>query len=143
MTSVGRMTSSQDLVSDLKVDLLARLGTGRAFAMKASALGEELGISPRMVGAIVSELIDDGYAIGSSVGERPGYFLCASPEDVEAGGAHIIARAKGSLHRYYAFRKAAASILRPDQLELIFDLGAGKMTGEGFNPAPKNTGEAA
>jgi hypothetical protein len=67
--------TSQDLVSDLKVDLLGRLPTGRAFAMKASTLALELGISPRMVGAIVSELIEDGYAIGSSVGERPGYFL--------------------------------------------------------------------
>lgn len=98
------------------------LPNGRENAVPGPVLASELGVPVRTLQQWVGEAIEQGLLIGSSCGERPGFFLIRDLEDLEAGTAHIRARALGSLHRWSTVRKAAlARFSEPDVLRL-FDL---------------------
>lgn len=88
-------------------DLLALLPVGRDHAMSAWTLSVALGISERVVGALVAELIEQhGICIGSLCGVRSGYFIIESLEDLEAGAGHSVRRAAAIFRRIRALRKA-------------------------------------
>ncbi len=82
----------------------------------------QIRISERRVGLLVAELRKAGYLIGSRCDYPNGYFLCETPEDVERGLAHIVARAAESFAIVKAQRAAAAERLGPQTLSL-FDIG--------------------
>jgi hypothetical protein len=102
--------------------LLALLGTGRDTAMRASQLAEYLSTTERHIGQLAATLIDEGYLVGSVCsGERPGYFLCATEEDLDVGTQHIRSRALASLKRI-ATLKATAREVFGDKAATLFDL---------------------
>jgi hypothetical protein len=109
-------------VEVIPTDLLARLGTGRATAIRASQLADELAVTERTIGHLAAALIDEGYLVGSVCsGERPGYFLCADEEDLRLGTEHIRARALASLVRLRKLRASAAEAFG-SKAEQLFDI---------------------
>lgn len=89
---------AEQALEQLLAAVQVRLPVGRGAAMRGSDLAGELGISERTLRGLVDDLIDRGWLIGSTcAGDRPGYFICATPEDLEVGIAHLVSRAR-SLH---------------------------------------------
>lgn len=115
-------------MSDLqRLQLIALLGIGRDHAQSARALALALDISERQVGQLVAEAIEqEGYLVGSTCsgvdGTRPGYFLIADLADLEAGTAHIVARAKRSFVRVAALRRAARERFSEAEVLHLFSL---------------------
>lgn len=99
--------------------LVAMLGTGREHAISANDLSYALNISTREVGAIVADLIEDGYCIGSLCGERHGYFLVRDAEDLTAGVAHIVHRAAASFARVRALQRNYERMPNHEQTSLF------------------------
>ena len=92
---------------------------GHRFPVPASELAELLGCSERTVRGLVEDLIrEDGYAIGSVCGEASGYFLITTPEDLQAGAAHLVARARSLFTRVSALRRNAEGVL-PEHREFV------------------------
>jgi hypothetical protein len=86
-------------------------------------LAAELNISTREVGAIVADLIEqDQWLIGSTCTEPAGYFIIRDLADLEAGTAHIVARAKRSFVRVAALRRAARERFSESEVLHLFDL---------------------
>jgi hypothetical protein len=109
----------------LRDRLIARLPTGRESATKASVLADELGISTREVGALVADLVEnDQWLIGSTCGgdHGAGYFIIRDLADLEAGTAHIVARAKRSFVRVAALRRAARERFSEQEVLHLFSL---------------------
>jgi hypothetical protein len=101
-------------------DLLARLGTGRAVAIRASVLASELGVTERTIGHLAAALIDNGWLIGSVCsGNRPGYFVIGDEEDLRVGTEHIRARAISSLQRLQKLRATAKEVFGPKAARLF------------------------
>lgn len=102
------MSRISDDIDVLTTQTLALLPVGRTQAIKASHLAEELGTSERMVRALVDELIEQGVLVGSVCsGPFPGYYICQNLDDLEAGCAHLVARARSMFARVRALRAAA------------------------------------
>jgi DNA-binding IscR family transcriptional regulator len=115
-------TERPERTEDVLLLIQAHLPAGRDQAIRASDLAAVLGVSERTVGALVAELIDSGFVIGSTCsGERPGYFLCQDFEDVRVGTAHIVARASESWRRVRKLRANAIEAIGPGTAPL-FDL---------------------
>ncbi len=113
---------TENAVADLHDQLRALLPTGRSFAVRGCELAAEIGISERMVRALVEDLIDDGWLVGSRCsGDHPGYFLIVDLKDLSVGTAHLRSRALSMLHRYRTVQRNAQARFGDDALTL-FDL---------------------
>jgi hypothetical protein len=124
--------------------LLAALPVGREWAKPADVLAEELGTSTRMIGALVADIIAiDRVPVGSLCGQRPGYFICRDVADVEAGAGHSVRRARSTFVRIAEFRRAAASLLRPDQLRFFDVEGAADLAIDASSAGPVEEAPAA
>lgn len=110
-------------MSDVPLEqLIARLPTGRLFAISAHDLASEMQVSERKVGQLVERaIIERGYAIGSRCDERPGYFLIADAEDARVGVAHIVARGRSIFQRVSALQANVERVLNEAQ-PTLFDL---------------------
>jgi hypothetical protein len=115
---------------ELRHLLLALLPTGRRFPVRASELASELGVSTRTVGGLVEDLIGEGFLIGSACNpEAPGYFLCADLEDLEAGTAHLMSRARAMFARVAQMRRLARERFdEPEVLQQLFDFGEAELS---------------
>ncbi len=108
---------------DILHSLVRELEFGHQNPTSAAALADHLGITERMVGSAVAELIDQGALIGSSCkGGASGYFLIRDEEDLRVGTEHIVSRAKKSFRRVARLRRAAAARFGADVALRLFDL---------------------
>ncbi len=111
--------SDSDVLRD---QLIGYLPTGKDFALKASDLASYLGTTTRMVGQLVADLVGDGWLICSSCSGEPGYYLPRDESEVEAGVAHIVSRAKASLHRVAVLRRNARERFGDHEVLHLFDM---------------------
>jgi hypothetical protein len=98
------------------------LPEGRANAIPARALARRLGVDTRTLQQLVVEAIERGVLIGSASSEPFGYFLIASESDLEAGTAHLRARALSCLHRWSRVRKLARERFEEPVVARLFEL---------------------
>jgi biotin operon repressor len=89
------------------LDLWSELPLGRHDPIPGRVLAARLGISERMVRALVEELIDRGSLVGSVLGDRPGYFRIDDLEDLRVGTSHLISRARALHVRIGRLRRSA------------------------------------
>lgn len=120
--SVDERVASQHLDETL-ARLTSFLGVGRALAVPATDLAAHLEVNERTVGALVAELIDRGWLIGSTCsGDRPGYFLIADELDLDVGTRHIRSRAISSLQRVSILRRNARDHFSAETVARLFDV---------------------
>jgi hypothetical protein len=109
--------------ADQLADHLAEiLPEGRANAVGAEPLARELRVDVRTLQQLVVEAIEHGVLIGSAASEPFGYFLIVSEADLEAGTAHLRARALSCLRRWSRVRKLAREKFDEPVVARLFDL---------------------
>ena len=97
------MTATEQSV----LDRLA-VRVGRARAISAVVLGEQLGLSPREVGAAIKILIEDhGALIGSVTDDPAGYYVIATEEELEQTTRQLWSRAISCLVRISKLERTA------------------------------------
>lgn len=88
--------------------LLLALGRGRARAVPAKDLAARIGLTERNVRAAIEQLRRAGYLVGSaSSGERPGFYLIITREELEDTARHMTSRARHIFTTVSAMRRAA------------------------------------
>lgn len=116
--------------------VMACLRYGKAAPTPAKEIADTVGISPRQVGAIIADLIDDGILIGSLCESgHHGYFLPRTVDDLETGVSHIVSRAAKSFQRVRRLRRAAERQFGQEVLTLFdLDADAGAVRRPGASP---------
>jgi hypothetical protein len=91
--------------------LLARVASlipaGRDHAITAATLARILGVSPRTISDLISELRLRGALIGSSTGNHPGYFRPTTLDEARFGTLHLIPRAAETFRVARAMERSA------------------------------------
>jgi hypothetical protein len=104
---------------DVLEALAVLIPRGRTSAVKASFLAGRLGVSERTVRALVDELIDRGYLIGSSCGQTPGYFTVADREDLDVAIGNLRPRVRSLVNRWKRLEASALERFGTESLRLF------------------------
>ncbi len=106
-------------MEDAKESLAVLIPRGRGNAVKASFLASRLGCSERTIRALVDELIDDGYLIGSSCGVVSGYFTVGDREDLAVAIGNLRPRVRALVERWDRLQANATARFGPEALRLF------------------------
>lgn len=94
-------------LDSLVARLLKALPEGADEPAPAWLLARTLDCTERQVGQLVAAAIDRGELVGSLCGNKAGYFLPTSEDEVRIGTSHIVSRAKASMTRVARLRRSA------------------------------------
>lgn len=123
MSQALRDLDPGNLERQLRADLLSLLPVGRELPIRGSVLSAELGVSERVIRAVIEDLVDEGHLVLSICsGERPGYYISATRDDVEPGCSHLVSRRNALSRRVASLRRTAIAKYPADAIVLrLFD----------------------